>query len=224
MERLAMTTKEKLRPLPGNLDDTDLGGLQNLHSEMLATCSDLAFEPPGNTLVEITGTTQGVEVVRSLHAAIEEFLKKPLAVGDKREQTTQEKMSRQRTQRVMRDASNKAKPTTENKESSDKPAAKPAKKAKERVVAKKAAKKAVAKKAAKKATNGAAKAPSADENKKISWLLKDKELGAREGSERFERRKKLKAASGKTVGAYLKAGGSLSTLNRAVEEKAVKLA
>lgn len=229
---------DKLRALPNNLDDTDLGGLQNLHSEMLATASDIGFEPGDAVLVEITAIPQGLQVVREFHADITKFLagvdakeykpgvppaaakpkKKPApekpadktSAAEARKKSPQELMADQKAARLARDAS-EPKPET---------AAKPAKKQKEKSVAKKAKK--TVKKAAKKSATTNART-SVDGTKKITWLLKDKDLGARDGSERAERRKKLKAASGKTVDAYVKGGGSIATLNRAVTEKIVKL-
>lgn len=233
--------KTKLRPLPGDLETTDLTGLQNLHSDMLATCSDVGHEPPDSALVEIVGVPQGLRVIRELHAGITKFLagvdapgkdlasddvksetgasaekpapdkKKKKKAGKNRpakEESVQDKMARQKEARLARDATKPAETT---------PVAAPAKSEKENKMAKKAKKKS----ARKSASNNAR--TSVDETKKITWLLKEKELGARDGSERAERRKKLKSCAGKTVGAYLKGGGSVATLNRAVAEKVIKV-
>lgn len=235
------TEKSKLRPLPANLIEIDLTGLQNLHSEMLATCSEVGVEPSDETLVEITGVSQGASVVRLLHEEITRFLvsqeqiKKPLADDEGKKETDasaeklvpkkktlkkkesslrpespQDAMARQKAARLARDAA------TLKVQLSDTPAVSEQQKKKEKKMAKKA------KKSAKKAASSNART-RVDENKKITWLLKDKDLGAREGSERAERRKKLKSAGGKTVGAYLKSGGSVATLNRAVVDKVVKV-
>jgi hypothetical protein len=221
-----------------DLSTMDLGGLQNLHSEMLATASDIGYEPPDDVLVELTGVEQAVPLLGRMHEGIRAHVaasadtgKKPVASDEgpsettevkktskkkaakpaKNNESTQEAMARQRAAREARDAATPA--TT-----------KVAKKAKEKTVAKKAAKKKVAKKAAKKSGNGAVtRAPKIDENKKISWIFKGEGNGARPDTERWERRERLRKANGKTVKTYLAGGGSVATLNRAIADKAVSV-
>jgi hypothetical protein len=207
----------KLIALPKDLLKTDLAGLQNLHSDMLATASDVAFEPPPEFLVELETPEQARVIVEGLHAALQKHLaaddKKKDTKSSKKTETTEQKTARLKAARLEKEATDKA---------TQKPADKPTgKQQKEKTVAKKA-KKAVAKK---KASNNAR--AGVDTSKKITWLGAGgdaKDLGAREGSERHERRKKLKAASGKTIESYVKGGGSIATLNRAVSEKIVKVA
>jgi hypothetical protein len=226
-------TKE-LKPLPGNLDSVDLPGLEALHSDMLATCSDLGFEPTSDCLQEIGNVEQGRAVVRRLHAEITAWRasKKTVASGDaksdtgaikndgkkpssKKPETPQQAMARQKKARLERDA---AQPKA------DKAATK-----KENTVAKKAVKKVSKPKASKVKKSVAKKAGASkprtrfDDTHKISWIFKGEGNGTREGSGRHERREQLRKHHGKTVAAYMKAGGSTATLGRAVSEKAVKV-
>lgn len=214
-----------LKPLPKSLDQTDIAGLEQLHSEMLATCHDLDLTPSPGSLVTISDMDLEAArgVVRVLHAEIREHLEKTVASDDKKEDTSskktesvQQRMARQKAAREERDASQPKKEKTVAKKPTAKATATTSKK---KVV--KTAKKATATTSKKKvASNGHAK--FADEQT-ITWIRKEEGLGAREGSGREERRKILKRSSGKTVAKYLELGGSISTLGRAVEEKLVSV-
>jgi len=222
-----MTKKNQTRPLPADLDTSTVGALEALHSEILATSSDLSYEPPADCLVEITSEEQGRDIVRRLHAGLTEHRerlatqKKELApdaaksdtapAGKTNKKSVQEKMADQKAARLARD---EQKPAARPADSKEKTVAKTAKKAAPKKGAKKSAKK-----AAKKATNGGA-VPEG----KIEWILpKEQGLGAREGTERHARRELLKKHGGRTVAAYVEAGGRVATLNRAVTEKVVRV-
>ena len=221
-------TKREIKPLPENLLDVDIGGLQNLHSEMLATAHDVKYDPPDSVLVEIETAEQAKPILEEFHQGLQKHLaemaeaevkeppkKKAAAKSPEKAakpETPQAAMARQKKARLERDAAQPKEP------------AKPGKKESKKVAKKSVAKKAPAKKAAKKAAPKAAKAPAKSDDRKITWIFKEDGVGAREGSERFERRKKLKASNGKTVEAYVKSGGSIATLNRAVADKLVKVA
>lgn len=235
-----MTKKSELRALPGNLDVCNLGALEELHSQILATASDLGYEPSADCLVEITSEEQGRTVVQALHAGLTEHRerletqrrevdKKELAADAGRRDTAaggrttkksaQEKMADQKAARLARDAQ---KPAAEAADK-EKTVAKTAKKAAtgKKPAAKKSAKKTASKKA--KGGNGDARGRSVPEGK-IEWILpKEQGLGAREGTERHARRELLRKHGGRTVASYVEAGGRVATLNRAVTEKVVRV-
>lgn len=222
----------ELRALPVELQTVDLDGLQNLHSEMLATASDLGFEPPASTLVEVVSVEQGVPVVTELHGAIKNFLagvgEKEHKSGEAETKTEPKKTSKKQGSKKSssiespQQAMARQKAAREARDAAKTPAAESVKTVKESKVAKKA-KKAVKKVAKKKAASNA-RTPAVDDTKKISWVFKGEGNGARKETERWERREVLRKANGATVKTYLAKGGSIATLNRAVKDGAVKLA
>lgn len=73
-----MTTKE-LKPITDDeLKRMDLPDLEQLHSEMLATASDIGFEPSDTYLVTIETVAQGASICKGLHEQITKF------IGEKR--------------------------------------------------------------------------------------------------------------------------------------------
>ena len=220
-----MTKTKALVALPADFAPLLSGDLEELHSQMLATASDTGYEVPAKFACELLvedesnpGNRQAnIDMLVGLHVDLMQHIaampkaaaKKPVAEDEGSGDTDGAGKSERKTARKPKRAVEAAK-------------------TKEKTVAKKATpKKAVAKKAAAKTT--AKKASTGNgkfaEDKKITWALAaDKGLGVREGTGREERRKLLKRHDGKTVGAYIKAGGLHATLNRAVEEKVVKVA
>ena len=179
--------------------------LQEAHSDMLATAGDLGMEVPPELQVEFDDPAKGNVLCDKLHDAIEKFSK-----GLNEKDTGAEKKAAATT------ATPKTKKASVKKTSAKKAAAKPAK---EKKVAKKAAKKAAPKKGAAKKV-GVKKTD--DLEKKITVVKKEHPF--REGSGKAKRVDKLFAHSGKTVGAFLKAGGKRSTLSKCVSLKLVKVA
>ena len=198
------------------LETMQKGELENLHSEMLATCTDIGYEPPESACVEIGDDLDAArEMLAGLHNAIGEFLernpegvKKPLAEDGEKTDTGSAGKSAPKSTKKSAKKAGKA-PAADSK--------------KETTVAKTAKK--IAKKAAKKTSKKSGGNGKFDEAKTITWILpEDKGLGVRAGSGREERRKMLKRYSGKTVGAFIKAGGKQSSLSSAVAEKVVRVA
>lgn len=183
--------------------------LQNAHSNMLATASDLGFEPPESTLVEINDQEQGVVVCDELHAAIMKFragVDEPLAPGKKRTQAAP--------------ASNKTKETKMTATETGKKA--PAKsKTSSKTPAKKAKAKAPAKKA--KAKTAPQTRTGYEDGAKIQWIFKGEGNGCREGTARYDRVEAVRKANGQTVKTFVAKGGSTATLRNAEKDGKVKV-
>lgn len=212
---------QAVRNLP-DLETADLAALQELHSQMLATASDLAFEPPSEVLTEIETEEQGREICRLLHESLTAHHQKVLA-----ESGTESDNGPQHGKKTAKKKAADKKPAA--KKAADKPVAeeKAADNEKEKSVAtapkKAAAKKTAKKKPAKKASKKVAKRASIDEAAKIQWVRTKEGNGAREGTPRHERRELLRKHSGKTVKTYLAAGGKAATLKRAIKDKDARL-
>lgn len=215
-----MSTKtKKLIGLPDDLSGMQRGGLENLHSEMLATASDVGYDPPEEFCREFGETDaalgQARDMLPKLHAALQEHLErhpdgKPLAPDGGKSDTYS--------------GGAKSPEGKKSTKKADKASAK--QEEKEKIVAtapKKAAK--PAKKTAKKAKAKAAPKVHRDDAKKLSWVHKGEGNGVREGTDRHARREMLRkaAVAGKTVGEFVKGGGKRSSLSAAITEKVVRL-
>ncbi len=193
-----------------NLNTIALSGLENLHSRLLADCSDADFVPSEKCLVPIESEDHGRDIVRTLHDELKSHLEKVLADEPEKEHAAPAGKKRKTAKPKPAPEANKQETTVAKKASASKKTTKTP------------TKKTPAKKAAPK--NGAAK-PRAkfDDDAKITWIRKDEGTGAREGSGRDERRKLLRKFSGKTVGGFLKSGGLTATLANAVKDQTIRV-
>lgn len=210
------------------LADMDVGALENVYSDMLATAHDLKFSVPDALLVETQDPAKLREVIPPLHEAIKKYhdeqknkpveakAPKPIKVakpstkgqaanGKAKETKAPKKPAKTATQKEPVQESDTM-TTTAKKTASAKPAKKAAKAAK------------TAKKGAKSAAGNArtpiGRSKFTDEQK---ITVKFKELPAREGSGAYDRLKNLQKFDGKTVGAFLKSElGRSSTLANCV--------
>ncbi len=201
-----MTTKKTLEQL------------QEEHSEMCATATDLGMTVPKDLTTDFTTVEVGTTVVSNLDALIRKFRegldteddKKVLATEDDKAQNEKVKSPKKPATKKVQVASGSKKekgPDTNNEE---------------KQVAKKAAKKSTKKgkkSAAAKKGNGVARAarPKFDESAKIAWTGKDNP--AREGKGRFDRIEAVRKANGKTVKTFLAGGGNATTLKNCVAAK-----
>jgi len=220
-----------------DFNSLNLLGLQDIHSQMLATASDLGYEPPEDVLVEIEDVDLGRVVCQRLHDALTEHRERmalATASGEAYKGTQHGNDGEESSEKTAKRAAGSKKSKSKSKPEATAPASNekedtvattekkaPAKKAAKKAPAKKAAKAAPAKKATK--AEKAPKRTKIDETAKINWIRTAEGNGAREGTPRHERRELLRKHSGKTVKTWLAAGGEPATLKRAIADKDVKL-
>lgn len=207
------------------LAEMDVGALENLYSEMLATAHDLKFSVPDALLVETQDPAKLREVIPPLHEELKKFH------SELKNKPAEAKAPK--PIKVAKETATKAAAKTKAKEST-KPAAPAKQKAPEQektdmAATAKTAK--TAKKAAPKAAKGAKKGGKAaadnartavgrskfTDDQKITVKFKD--IPAREGSEVYNRLLNLQKHNGKTVGQFLKSSlGKSSTLANSVRQ------
>lgn len=193
--------------------------LQNDHSQMLATAGDLGFTPTeAQGAVEFDDIEAGVAACTSLHEAITAF-RAGLDEGDGKGLAS----DTEKAQGAPKSPKKAAKKSATKKVTSNKAKDKDPSPAQEKQVAKKAAKKAPAKKApAKKAAKKSEAKASGGGTPRTKFpedgviTVKAKENPFRGG--RKERFDKLMKFNGKTVKAFLAAGGVSQTLINAVND------
>ncbi len=191
--------------------------LEEAHSDMLATASDLGFKVPDHLLEIPDGTDpafqmKAAKICDDLHAALEKH-SADLAPSEKKPVASE-------TEKVQ-GAPAKPKKTAAPKVGVAKPKAEAAKPpaAKEKTVAKKAAKKATKKSAPKKAAKKATAGTGAHALRPEGVItVKAKENPCREGSDKHERVAAIFKLNGKTVEAALKAGVRKGSLNYCKEQ------
>jgi hypothetical protein len=198
--------------------------LQEEHSEMLATATDLGMKIPEEFTVDFATAEAGAAVCSNLDALIRQFrsgideqdAKKGVA-ADVAESDNVTSVKSPKSKKTSAKKSTKAAPAEAAETSGEATVAKTAKKA----TAKKATKKPAAKKAVKKAAskgNGAARGSRFPDEAKITWGA-GKKNPAREGGGRAERIEKVIKSSGKTVKAFIAGGGNPQTLRNCVKAK-----
>lgn len=209
--------------------------LQELHSTMMATASDLGLQLSDDVLVEFDDQEKGAVVCQSTHDQIEKFRS---GIDESRTEPEEQQKADVNDKNDVAPASAEehSAPASTKRPSKAAPKKPPAAKVeakpeKEKTVAKKAvakkaapAKKAVAKKEAPAKKEAAPRASAFDEGAKITWIGgKDGKNVAREGSGRYERVELVRKANGKTVKTFLASGGAATTLKRCVDEKWAKV-
>lgn len=197
----------------------EVGDLENVYSDMLATAHDLKFSVPDDLLVETQDPAKLREVIPPLHEAIKKYhaelknkpveekapkpikVAKPAKVGKANGAKAPKKPAKAAAQKEPVQESDTM-TTTAKKTAAAKPAKKAAKAAK------------TAKKGGKAAADNARTAVGRSkftDDQKITVKFKD--VPAREGSGAYDRLMNLKKFDGKTVGAFLKSElGKSSTL------------
>jgi len=180
--------------------------LQELHSEMLATASDLGLEVPEDLKMNFTDQSVGATVCSNLDALIREHRAKGEVAADQGE-----------AHNGAASPSEPAEPAPRAKKPRRaKPAAEP-KQEKEPMPSKTTKSKARGKVKGK--TTG--KRPAFAADAKITWTGKDNP--ARAGSGRHKRIEGVRKASGKTVDKYQQGGGRAGTLGWCVKRGLVKV-